>query len=79
MTRILLCVSALIILIIRRHAAAAWLVDAAAHPEHWLVVALATWSVVSVGLVCALVCAAVLVWNYLTTELPANRRKKAQP
>jgi hypothetical protein len=66
------------ILWFKQDAAAAWLLDTVGHPEHWLVVALATWSVVSVGVVCALLCAAVLAWNWFCNELPANRRKKAQ-
>jgi hypothetical protein len=68
-----------LVLILRRHAAAAWLLDTVGHPEQWLVVALATWSVVSIGVACAVLCAAVLAWNYVCNELPANRRKKAQP
>jgi hypothetical protein len=79
MTRFLPYLFPLLILIIRRHAAAAWLLDTVGHPEHWLVVALAEWSVVSLGVVCAVLCAAVLVWNWFCHELPANRRKKAQP
>lgn len=66
--RLIPCLFALAILIIRRHAAAAWLQDTVAHPEHWLVVALVTWSVVSIGIVCAVLCAAVLVLNELLPE-----------
>lgn len=68
----------LLVLIIKRHAAVAWMLDTVGHPERWLVVALATWSLVSVGVVCALVCAAVLLWNWFCNEMPANRRRKAQ-
>lgn len=67
----------LTILIIRRHAAAAMLLDVIGGPvPRWQLSDLALLLIVELAVIVGGLCAAVLVWNYLTVERPLNKRKR---
>jgi hypothetical protein len=80
MARVIPYLLPLTVLIIWRHAAAAWLLDVIGGPlPPWQVASFSMLFLVEMSIVGIVFCFAVLVWNYVCFELPANRRRKARP
>jgi hypothetical protein len=68
------------LLVIRRHDAAAWLLDLIGGPlPRWQMASLGWLFLVEVAIACSVVCVLVLLWNWALHEHPADQRKKAQP
>jgi hypothetical protein len=65
------------LLVIRRHDAAAWLLDLIGGPlPRWQLASLGWLFLVEVAIVCSVVCVLVLLWNWATKEQPADQRRK---
>jgi hypothetical protein len=64
------------LLAIRRHDAAAWLLDLIGGPlPRWQVASLGWLFLVEVAIVCTVLCVVVLLWNWaLHMKVPADRR-----
>lgn len=72
--------SVLALLVIRRRDAAAMLLDLIGGPlPRWQMASLGWLFVVEAAIVCAVLCVAVLLWNWATHETPADERNKARP
>lgn len=68
---------ALVLLVIRRHDAAAWLLDLIGGPlPRWQMASLGWLFLVEVAIVCTVLCVLVLLWNWATYERPADRQRK---
>jgi hypothetical protein len=71
---------ALVLLVIRRHDAAAWLLDLIGGPlPRWQMASLGWLFLVEVAIVCSVVCVVVLLWNWAMHEVPADQRRKTRP
>jgi hypothetical protein len=59
------------LLVIRRHDAAAWLLDLIGGPlPRWQVASLGWLFLVEVAIVCTVLCVVVLLWNWACTRCP---------
>lgn len=76
MKYLILALPSIAVLIIRRHAAAAFLLDAIGGPvPRWQLSDLALLLLMELAVIVGGLCVAVLLWNYLTVERPLNKRK----
>jgi hypothetical protein len=70
----------LVLLVIRRHDAAAWLLDLIGGPlPRWQMASLGWLFLVEVAIVCSVVCVLILLWNWARHEVPADERRKTRP
>jgi hypothetical protein len=67
------------LLVIRRHDAAAWLLDLIGGPlPRWQMASLGWLFLVEVAIVCTVLCVLVLLWNWAMHEQPADQRRKTR-
>jgi hypothetical protein len=65
--------------VIRRHDAAAWLLDLIGGPlPRWQMASLGWLFLVEVTIVCTVLCVVVLLWNWAMHEVPADQRRKTR-